>query len=67
MPKFDPRVQIHVNWGPNLEYYPNGVTSKKEAMEFDVQSLHNGALGLADLLEFADDVTVTVVEVKVPE
>jgi hypothetical protein len=65
--RFDPRIQIHLDYEPMLDCYPEEVASKKEAMEYDIQAFREGAIGMADLTEFAEEVTVTLVEVKVPE
>ncbi|AEJ93470.1 hypothetical protein FGG33_gp50 [Mycobacterium phage Benedict] len=64
--KFDPRIQIHLDYTPNLDHYPEHVTSKLEAFQFDAEMYREGLVCLEELISVYD-VTVTVVEVKVPE
>lgn len=60
----DCRIIIELDYEPTLDdtSYPIDITTKFEAMEFDMNAWEDGVLGLADLVEFADEVDVKVVK-----
>ncbi|ALA48154.1 hypothetical protein AU152_gp41 [Mycobacterium phage Phlei] len=60
----DHRIMITLNYEPNLKWYP-GASTKAEALEIDVQAINDGGISIGELASYADDVTVSVVEVDV--
>ena len=56
-----PKIQITISYPVDLANYP-GATTEAEALAQDVKSCEDGHIGLTELVEFASDATITVVE-----
>lgn len=56
------RIRLTIDYSPRLGDYPDDVTTKKEAMEFDLNQVYAGSINPADLLEFADDISYEILD-----
>ena len=65
--KTDYRLRMTIDYEPTLEHYPPEVDTKQKALQFDLDSVISGELGLDDWLDTVDDVIYEVVEVEVVE
>ncbi|MDO3076084.1 hypothetical protein P5W04_21205 [Mycobacteroides abscessus subsp. abscessus] len=50
----DYRIQITINYEPNLRNYPPSLATKRQAMGFDLDAVVNGDVGIEELLEGAE-------------
>lgn len=58
----DARILITVDYEPNLDHYPSDITTKREAMEYDVARMLDGNIDDLELLSYADCLDWEVVD-----
>ncbi|AEK10009.1 hypothetical protein FDH96_gp098 [Mycobacterium phage Rey] len=52
----DARIVLTIDYEPNLDHYPEHITTKREAMEFDVAQMRAGEVGDLELVDYAESV-----------
>ncbi|ASR75944.1 hypothetical protein J4U02_gp096 [Mycobacterium phage Aziz] len=58
----DARIVLTIDYEPNLDHYPDHITTKRDAMEFDVQQVLDGNVSDEDLFSAADCLDWEVVD-----
>lgn len=56
----DSRIVMTIDYEPHLGHYPQRITSKREAMEFDVSMVVNGQAEPETIVGAADDIVWSV-------
>lgn len=63
MKKSDYQIQLTLEYNPVLKDYPPEITSKQEALRFDLRSVFEGRSNLDSLIQSCEQVTYGILEV----